>query len=257
MNTALLSLVLGAVIGLSLGLLGGGGSILTVPALVYLIGIPVAEATGTSLAIVGATALVGALRHQRAGRVALRAALGFGAASVLGAIAGSLLGKHIAGGLLLVLFALLMLVAAGVMLRPRRSPTAGRERPVSAGPLKVAAAGLAVGLLTGFFGVGGGFVIVPALTLVLGLPMATAIGTSLVVIALASAAGFLTHLGAGALNVPVTLFFLLGGVVGSLTGAQWAGRLPESTLRRSFALLVVALAGYLLVRNHAAVGVLA
>lgn len=256
METALLSLVLGTVIGLSLGMLGGGGSILTVPALVYLVGIPVGQATGTSLAIVGTTALVGAARHQRAGRVALRAALGFGAASVLGAILGSLLGKHVSGGLLLVLFAFLMLAAGVVMLRRRPGRTAG-ERQVAANPVKVGLAGFAVGLLTGFFGVGGGFVIVPALTMVLGLPMATAIGTSLVVIAIASAAGFVTHLGAGALNVQVTLFFLLGGIAGSLAGVHLAGKLPESALRRGFALLVFALAGYLLFRNHAAVGVLA
>ncbi len=257
MAIALVSLLLGTIIGLSLGMLGGGGSILTVPALVYLVGIPVAQATGTSLAIVGATAFVGAVRHQRAGRVALRAALGFGVASVLGAVAGSLLGKHVPGGLLLVLFAFLMVAAGVLMLRHRteRASIPGLRRAASS--IKVGLAGLGVGLLTGFFGVGGGFVIVPALTMVLGLPMATAIGTSLVVIAMASAAGLVTHLSAGALNVSVTLFFLLGGIAGSLAGVHLAGRLPEPTLRRSFALLVFVLAGYLLFRNHAAIGVLA
>ncbi len=257
MGIPLLSLVLGTIIGLSLGMLGGGGSILTVPALVYLVGIPVAQATGTSLAIVGTTALVGAVRHQRAGRVALRAALGFGAASVAGSILGSLLGKHIAGGLLLVLFAFLMLAAGVTMLRRRSGQTRASARRVPAGPVKIGLAGFGVGLLTGFFGVGGGFVIVPALTMVLGLPMATAVGTSLVVIVMASAAGFATHLGAGSLNAAVTLFFVLGGVTGALSGVHLAGRLPEPALRRSFAVLVFALAGYLLIRNHAAVGVLA
>jgi uncharacterized membrane protein YfcA len=252
MDTALVSVALGVTIGLSLGLLGGGGSILTVPALVYLIGLPAARATGTSLAIVGATALIGAARHHAAGRVDLRAALGFGSASMAGAVAGSLLGRGIAADLLLTLFALLMLAAAGAMLRPPR--VAPGEPPRGAWALaRVAAVGGAVGVVTGFFGVGGGFLIVPALVLVLGLPMRRAVGTSLIVIALASAAGLVTHLGAGAIDLRVTLLFVAGGVIGIVAGTCWAGRLPETQLRRSFAALVVVLAAFLLVRNGPAI----
>jgi uncharacterized membrane protein YfcA len=251
MVIALASVGLGLVIGLSLGLLGGGGSILTVPALVYVIGLPVAEATGTSLAIVGTTALIGAAGHYRAGRVDVRAALGFGLASMVGAVGGSLLGKRVDGELLLALFALLMIAAGLAMLRGKQTGAAARP-PGDWALLRVGVAGLAVGVLTGFFGVGGGFVIVPALTLVLGLPMRLAIGTSLVVIALASAAGLVTHLGTGALDPLVTACFIAGGLAGALAGSRLAGIAPERTLRRGFAALVFVLAGYLLVRNHGA-----
>jgi uncharacterized membrane protein YfcA len=251
-EAALVSLALGTVIGLSLGLLGGGGSILTVPALVYVVGLPVADATGTSLAIVGVTALVGAARHLRAGRVDLRAALSFGAASMAGAVVGSILGRGIDPALLLALFALLMGAAGAAMLRPARvdpAPPGHGARAV----LQVALVGAAVGVVTGFFGVGGGFLIVPALVLVLGLPMRRAVGTSLVVIALASAAGLVTHLGVGAIDLPVTLLFVAGGVAGIVLGTRWAGAVPEMALRRGFATLVFVLAVFLLVRNGQAI----
>lgn len=253
MTTALLSVALGMVIGLSLGLLGGGGSILTVPALVYLVGVPVAQATGTSLAIVGLTALFGAVGHYRAGRAALRAGLGFGAASIAGSVAGSLLSRHVPAHVLLVLFAGLMIAAGVAMLRRRAVPETATpvRRPRSR--IQVGAAGSGVGMLTGFFGVGGGFVIVPALTLVLGLPMRLAVGTSLVVIAIASAAGLMTHLGSGALDVVTTLFFVTGGLAGTLIGARLAGVVSERLLRRAFAVLVFTLAAYLLARNLPAV----
>jgi uncharacterized membrane protein YfcA len=251
-ETALVSLALGAVIGLSLGLLGGGGSILTVPALVYVVGLPVAEATGTSLAIVGVTALVGAGRHLRAGRVDLHAALSFGAASMAGAVVGSVLGRGIEAALLLALFALLMIAAGAAMLRPARVDPMPSGRGTR-GVLQVALVGAAVGTVTGFFGVGGGFLIVPALVLVLGLPMRRAVGTSLVVIALASAAGLVTHLGVGAIDLPVTLLFVVGGVAGIVLGTRWAGAVPELALRRGFATLVFVLAVFLLLRNGPAV----
>lgn len=174
-----------------------------------------------------------------------------------GSVAGSLLGKRVAGDLLLVLFALVMVAAGVMMLRQRATADADLAGHPPVDPIRVGLAGVGVGLLTGFFGVGGGFVIVPALTMVLGLPMATAIGMSLVVIAMASAAGFVTHLGTGAIDLTVTLFFMLGGLAGSFTGSHLAGRLPERALRRGFAVLVFALAAYVLIRNHAAIGVLA
>ena len=253
MATATLSVLLGVVIGLSLGMLGGGGSILTVPALVYLVGLPVADATGTSLAIVGITALVGAVGHHRANRVALRTAAAFGAAGMAGSVLGSLLGSHVDGRLLLLLFALLMIAAGLSMLRRRADSAATPRAHGPAAVVRITLAGLGVGALTGFFGVGGGFVIVPALTLVLGLPMQRAVGTSLVVIALSSAAGLLTHLGSGSLDVAVTAFFIVGSVAGIAVGVRLAGRLPEPALRRGFAALVFVLAGYLLVRNAGAV----
>ncbi len=256
MSSFVLLALLGAGIGLSLGLLGGGGSLLTVPALVYLAGLSAEQASTTSLVIVGVTALAAALRHGHAGRVALRAALPFAAASIPAALAGSLLSRGFPSGVLLVLFALVML-AAGVAMWQRR--TAAIEDVVGrrSAPLwKVIVAGAGAGLLTGFFGVGGGFVIVPALTMVVGLPVTTAAGTSLAVIAIASAAGLVGRWGGG-IAPGVTLAFVAGGVAGSQAGALLAGRLPERALRRGFALLVFALAAFLLVENRSVLAILA
>ena len=256
----LLGLGLGAVIGLLLGLLGGGGSIVTVPALVYVMGQPVELATGTSLVIVGLNAAFGALNHSRAGRVRWRTGLAFGAAGITGALAGAWLNHQVRGALVLFLFAFLMLGAAGAMLRPVRPPkdaAAGAALDAAAHPwrhaLKLAGTGLAVGALTGFFGVGGGFLIVPALALVLGLPMREAVATSLVAIAINSAAGLAGHLRFGGIDPLVTAVFVVAGFGGAAAGTRWAGALPEARLRLLFALLVVGLALYLLYRNVGAV----
>jgi uncharacterized membrane protein YfcA len=247
-----LGLGLGALIGLSLGLLGGGGSILTVPALVYVMGLSVPSATGTSLVIVGANALVGAAAHHRAGRGRWRTGLAFGGAGIAGALAGAWLNHRVPGPAVLFGFAVLMLVAAGAMLRPPPAPTTPRpQTPRSVA--KLVATGLAVGTLTGFFGVGGGFLIVPALTLVLGLPMREAVATSLVAIAVTSAAGLAGHLRYGAIDPAVAGLFLVGGAAGVAAGARWAGIFPERRLRRWFAVLVAALALYLLYRNALAI----
>jgi uncharacterized membrane protein YfcA len=250
-----LALVFGALIGLLLGLLGGGGSILTVPVLVYVMGQSVRLATGTSLAIVGLNALFGSLTHHRAGRVRWRLGLGFGAAGILGALAGTWLNALVRGETVLFLFAFVMLAAAAGMLRPIRAPKAG-EAPPNHGPayvLRLSLTGLAVGALTGFFGVGGGFLIVPALALVVGLPVREAMATSLVAIAVNSAAGLAGRLGLGGVDLVTTGLFAAGGFAGAAGGARWAGALPERALRRWFAYLVIALAVYLLYRNFGAV----
>ena len=231
-------------IGLSLGLLGGGGSILAVPILVYVARLDVHTAIGMSLAIVGATALVGALAQARAGRVSLRAALSFGVAGMLSAPLGAR-GTHLVPGrTLLVLFAALMVVVGGLMLRPR-ADTTGRSAAFAA----TAAAGCAVGLLTGFLGVGGGFLIVPALTLLTGLPIRTAIGTSLLVIAMNSASGLLGHLQQGALPAGPTAAFTAAAAVGALAGIQLGAGLDAERLRRAFAVFVIAVGLLLLARN--------
>ena len=196
MDHVTLTLAFGVVVGLALGLVGGGGSILTVPILVYALGESVHLATGTSLAIVGANALIGAWDHARAGRVRLRTALIFGGAGIFGAFAGTYLNHLASGRIILLGFAVLMLAAAVAMARVRLGDRQGRATLTSVSP-RVVGAGLAVGVLTGFFGVGGGFLIVPALVLVLGLPMRAAVGTSLLVIAINSAAALLGHLHGG------------------------------------------------------------
>jgi uncharacterized protein len=293
----------GLLIGLSLGALGGGGSILTVPVLVYLLHQPPHAATTGSLLIVGTTAVAGMLAHHRAGRVRLAPGLAFGVVGVAGAYAGTRLSAGIRPDLLLSLFAGLMLVAAAAMLRRRRGAP-GREVPAAPGPpapgeaavpdglgvpssrggtvtatldrpvaavrpasrptagprpgriaaarqgLKVAAAATGVGLLTGFFGVGGGFVIVPALVLALGFEMPVAVGTSLLVIAINSAAALAARLGGHVhLDWPLLGVFTLAALAGTLAGNRVASRVDASRLTAAFAILLVAVAAYSLIRS--------
>jgi uncharacterized membrane protein YfcA len=256
MITTLLSLLFGALIGLTLGMVGGGGSILTVPILVYAIGQPVRQATTTALAIVGLNALVGMVGHARAHRVDLRTGIAFGLTGIGGAVVGSWFNARVPGRVLLIAFAVIMLVAAVAMLR-RRSPASEDEATVDANGIawgKVLASGTAIGLMTGFFGVGGGFVIVPALVLVLGLPMRTAVGTSLLIIAMNALWSLLAHLRFGRMDLGVVGLFVLGGVAGALAGVYVAGRVPQRRLTQGFAALITAVAGYMLLRSTLGVG---
>jgi len=252
MTHVALSLALGALIGLSLGLVGGGGSILTVPILVYVIGQPVQAATTTSLAIVGLNALLGMAGHARAHRVDPRTGLIFGVVGTDGALVGSWLNRLVPGTVLLVCFALIMLVAAVAMLRrrvePQTTPDGEAARSDARNWLKIGVSGTVVGLMTGFFGVGGGFVIVPALVLVLGISMRLAVGTSLLVIAINSAVSLAAHLRTGSLDLAITGLFVLGGIVGALAGVSLAGRVPQRRLTQIFAVLIVAVAVYILYR---------
>jgi uncharacterized membrane protein YfcA len=237
----------GSLIGFSLGALGAGGSILTVPILVYAMGVPVQGATGTSLAIVGLNAATGALDHLRRGRSLLRTGLAFGVSGVLGAFAGVWLNHQLRGELIMVLFSVLMLAAAVSMLRRRPATATGvsfEERCKAAGCVRLVLVGVGVGFLTGFFGVGGGFLIVPALVLLLGLPMHLAVGTSLVAISLNALWGLIGNLQLGTLDWTLTLLFAVGGVIGVLSGGKLAGRLPDRVLRTAFAAVVVGLAMY-------------
>lgn len=245
-----LSLLFGAMIGLLLGLVGGGGSILTVPILVYVIGLDVRAATTTSLAIVGTSALAGAIPHARAGRVNLHVALFFGLVGIAGAFAGTWLNHLVAGAWILLLFGVLMLVVAVRMwLRkaPGRSMRSGDDEPGAV--WKVGLAGLVVGLMTGFFGVGGGFLIVPALALALGMPMAMAVGTSLLIIAINSVSGIAAHFSTGGFDLPVALFFIAGGLSGGVLGGRLAGKIDERALSRAFSALVAGIGIYLIVQN--------
>ena len=303
---AAIAIPAGLLIGLSLGALGGGGSILTVPALVYLLHQQPHAATTGSLLIVGITALAGTAAHWQAGRVRVAQGIAFGVLGVAGSYAGTRLSASISPSLLLTLFAALMLVAAAAMLSRRRrsadestpgtaatapgSPPAagglGRrtfpappgkagalplDRPtpaalasrlrVPAGEAQsgallaqraamVAAAATGVGLLTGFFGVGGGFVIVPALVLALGFDMPTAVGTSLLVISINSAAALAARLGGGVhLDWPLLGVFALAALSGVLAGNRVASRVSASRLTAAFTTLLVAVAVYTLARS--------
>ena len=293
----------GLLIGLSLGALGGGGSILTVPVLVYLLGQAPHAATAGSLLIVGITAAGGMIAHRRAGRVRLAPGIVFGVLGVAGSYAGARLSSSVPPDLLLSLFAGLMLVAAAAMLRRRRgaagqhvpaaqSPPAPRQaaapgdlgasplrggaitatldkpaaavlapgRPV-AWPrprgsaavrrgLKIIAAATGVGLLTGFFGVGGGFVIVPALVLALGFDMPAAVGTSLLVIAINSATALAVRLGSPvALDWPLLGAFTAAALAGALAGNRLASRVDPTRLGSAFTVLLIAVAAYSLARS--------
>lgn len=241
-----LALALSTLIGVSLGLLGGGGSILAVPVLVYVAGVDVHAAIGMSLAVVGATALVGALVHARGGRVDARAAVLFGGVGMLGAPLGARATHAVAPRVLMLLFAVLMLAVGASMLRGGGAarPEAPRPRPVA-----IPAAGFGVGLLTGFLGVGGGFLVVPALTLLVGLPIHRAIGTSLLVIAANSAAGVAGHLARGEVPLGSTAAFTAAATLGALVGVPLASRLEPARLRRAFAVFVVLVGLFLLAKN--------
>lgn len=243
-----LGLILSAGIGVSLGLIGGGGSIITVPVLVYVLGVPVHRAIGMSLAVVGSTALVGALLHNRRGAVAWRTGSLFAASGIASAFLGSKLTRLVSPPVLLLLFAGLMLVVATVMLT-RKDPVDGAPPRAPSLPRSVLA-GLAVGFLTGFLGVGGGFLIVPALVLFGGLTMKEAIGTSLFVISVNCAAGLLGHLSAGDPDWRLTLMVAALAVAGALAGTALSHRFHPAHLRRIFAWFVVAVALFLIARNY-------
>jgi uncharacterized membrane protein YfcA len=236
-----------------LGLLGGGGSILAVPALVYGVGMPLAAAVPTSLVVVGISSATALIPRLREGQVQWRLAAVFGAAGAGAAFAGAAVNRLLEPRVVLVGFATMM-VAAGVRML-REQTTVGGDCALPGGGInwrgclpKAIGSGVVVGFLTGLFGVGGGFLIIPALVLLLGLPMTVAVGTSLVIIVINSLAGFAAHAGDAALDYRIALAFTAAAVVGSLASARVASRLPAERLRRWFAYLVFAVAAFVLVQ---------
>jgi uncharacterized membrane protein YfcA len=251
---ALAAIPFGLAIGLSVGALGAGGSVLAVPVLVYVLDEPVPTATTVSLVVVLAAALAGGAEHARTGRVCWNHALALVAAGVPTLAAGTAAAEAVDDAVLVAAFAPLMVVAAVATWRSaeRRDPRAaalGREcdcPPLRAG--HALAAGLGVGFLTGFFGVGGGFLVVPALVVGLGFAMRAAAATSLAVVAAMSLLGLVAHLAAGReLDPGVTVAMGLACAVGAVAGASVAGRVPQPALGRAFALLLGAVAAWVLV----------
>lgn len=247
---------LGVVVGVIVGSLGGGGAIITVPILVYLLHQEPAAATTGSLIIVGLTSLVGMIPHHRAGRVRLKDGLVFGALGVLGSVAGSAANHVVSGPVLMTSFAVLLVVVAALMTRQRRraasDAAAGiiRESGRRRGLRALIAAATGVGLLTGFFGVGGGFAVVPALVLVLGFTMPAAVGTSLLVIVVNSLTALAARAGVGIeLDWPIILTFSVCGAVGSLLGATLAQRVDGRLLNLAFTILLVAVACFVAYEN--------
>lgn len=239
------------IVGVSLGLLGSGGSILTVPVLVYLAGEPEKLAITSSLAIVAAISAAGALPFARRGEIAWRSVALFGLPGMAGAALGARLAHWLPAGMPLLIFAAVMLWAAKGMLQPAPVVAAGGASPRAAPRWRLASDGALVGALTGIIGVGGGFLILPALVLLARHPLRTAIGTSLAIIALNALVGFVAHLIADAsqwrqLDPLLMTAFIVIGIAGSLAGQTLGARLPQRALRRLFGLVLVAIAGFIL-----------
>ena len=233
-------------VGLSLGLTGAGGSIITLPVLVYLAGVPPEQAVGLSLFVVGAAAAAGAIQRWKGGDFHPRAALMFAGAGVAGAWIGAKFTALVPPGVLMIVFAVIMLAVA---LRMLLSGSEGAEMLPECRPLRCLAAGAGTGLLTGFLGVGGGFLLVPALVKFARLPLRMATGTSLAVIAFNSAAGFLSHLNRGATDWRIAGLFATVAITGSLAGNRMARRLPTARLKQGFAVLVLLTGGWVLWQN--------
>lgn len=242
----------GLVIGLLLGLLGGGGSILAVPALVYGIGQPVKVAIPTSLLVVGISSLAGATTRLRARVIQWRLVLVFATTGAPAAFLGSYLNRQLPTRIVLVGFAALMLAAGWRMLAD--TDTVGTACAVAGGRInwrrclpRAIASGFGVGLLTGLFGVGGGFLLIPALVLLLGLDMTSAVATSLVIVALNSASAFAAHLDGTHIDAVTATTFTTAAVLGAISASRFGKRLPTSKLQRWFAYLVFAVAALVLV----------
>lgn len=247
MATLALAVALSLLIGISLGLLGGGGSILTVPILIYALGVEEKSAIASSLLIVGATSAVAAVQHARAGNVVWRVALIFSGAGMAGAFLGGKLAAFIPASILLVLFALIMFGTAFAMWKGRKATTAQARATLPIG--KIILEGLVVGVVTGLVGAGGGFLVVPALALMGGLGMKEAVGSSLVVIALKSFAGFAGYASHAHIDWKLTGIVAVAAIAGSFGGARIARHVPPETLRKGFAVFVVAMAVFLLFKQ--------
>jgi hypothetical protein len=256
-----MTLFIGAlIVGLTLGLLGSGGSILTVPVLVYMLGHSDKVAIAESLAIVGAIALAGMLPYARRHQVDWRSVALFGIPGMGGTYIGAYLAKFVSGPVQLTLFAVIMLAAAVMMFRQGKQQgklgsSADEATPVRRhGTWKIVLEGLAVGIITGLVGVGGGFLIVPALVILGGLPMRLAIGTSLMVVALKSFSGFFKYLGVlsslgASVHWPTIGIFITVGVIGTLIGNALNRRVNQQALKRGFAAFLVVMGIFVLIRE--------
>ena len=244
-DSLILGLFLATLIGLSLGLLGGGGSILTVPVLVYVLGFAAKPAIAMSLPVVGITSLFGAGAHWRKGNVRVVTAIEFGVFAMIGAFAGARLSVYVSGAVQLTMLAIVMLGAAFAMFRKRPEDPAHAETARTRWTFLIPVA-LTLGVLTGLVGIGGGFLIVPALVVLARVPMREAVGTSLLVIAMNSTAGFVGYLGTVDFDWRFLAGFASAAIVGALAGTAIGGRVPQATLRRAFAVFLVLMSAFML-----------
>ena len=251
-----LAAILAVFIGVAVGLLGGGGSILTTPLLIYVVGFDAKQAIAASLFVVGVTSIFGLISHARAGRVVWRIGLLFGTAGMVGAFVGGQIGSRLPSTLLLAAFAVMMGITAVAMIRGRQQVPGGAHKGL---PLfRILLDGLIVGFVTGLVGAGGGFLVVPALALLAGLPMPRAVATSLLVVAMKSFAGFAGYIftfggdsivslnPATEFNWPVTLIVTAGAVVGALIGSAVVAKIHPDRLRKAFGYFVLVMAVFIL-----------
>jgi uncharacterized membrane protein YfcA len=245
---------LAILIGILLGLLGGGGSILTVPVLVYLAGLSTKSAIVTSLVVVCITSFIAVVNHAKAGRVCWKTGTTFGMAGMAGAFMGGRIAAYIPDPILLVLFASVMLAASLAMIRNKKGKESTRQvgEPLCPQNLPVAAIlfdGLLVGLITGLVGVGGGFLLVPALNYLAGLPMHAAIGTSLFIIVIQAIAALAGHASHFEINLPLTALVTGCAIMGSFIGSQLSGKISSEYLKRGFGIFVFLLGSFLLYKE--------
>ena len=249
---AVLGLVSGSLVGFSLGLVGGGVSILAVPLMVYVVGVTDAHlAIGTSAIAVAANAALNLSNHARGGTVRWSCALPFAAAGIIGAFIGSIFGKMIDGQRLLALFALVMLVIAALMLKSRSKAGLPDVRISWANMPAIVGLGLATGTMSGFFGIGGGFLIVPALMLATGMEIMNAVSSSLVAVTAFGLTTATSYAWSGLVSWALAGLFIVGGIVGGLIGTRSARHLAarRGALNIVFAGVIIAVAIYMLVRN--------
>ncbi len=249
---AVLGLVSGSLVGFSLGLVGGGGSILAVPLMVYVVGVTDAHlAIGTSAIAVAANAAFNLSNHARGGTVRWSCALPFAAAGIIGAFIGSIFGKMVDGQRLLALFALVMLVIAALMLKSRSKTGLPDVRISWANMPAIVGLGLATGTMSGFFGIGGGFLIVPALMLATGMAIMNAVSSSLVAVTAFGLTTAASYAWSGLVSWQLAGLFIVGGIVGGLIGTRSARHLAtrRGALNIVFAGVIIAVAIYMLVRN--------
>ena len=258
---ALLAVLCGGLVGFTLGLIGGGGSILATPLLLYVVGLGPHAAIGTGALAVSVNAFANFAGHARAGNVRWKSAVLFALVGVLGAAIGSAIGKTVDGKRLLFLFAILMIVVGVLMLRRggrgARADAASADEASSGSIVRVVVAALAVGALSGFFGIGGGFLIVPGLLFSTGMPMIFAVGSSLLAVGSFGLTTAATYAASGLVDWTVAGEYIAGGIAGGLLGMALAVRLAsrKAALTRIFAGVIFVVAAYMLYRNAAALGI--
>ncbi|MDB9447232.1 sulfite exporter TauE/SafE family protein [Anabaena sp. CS-542/02] len=258
--TWILGHILAVGIGISLGLIGGGGSVLALPTLVYVMGIEPKSAVAMTLVIVGTVSLIGVIPHWKQGHVNLKTAFIFGSATMLGAFAGAKIANlpFITGSLQMLLFAVMMLLASGLMIR-RGAKSTAKQPDISEIYTKpickycwlwLVSEGLGVGILTGLVGVGGGFAIIPALVILGNIPMKQAIGTSLVIIAANAVSGFLGYWGEVSLDWNIITSFIIAASIGTVLGAYLSQYVDGKKLQKYFGYFLLGVAALILFQNR-------